>query len=86
MVKVYKTMQGKEIDMDRLMVKNELMPAIGNAGVNARGDIIGPGGKIVKKREEVMADYYETNPKAIQQEPQVSTTLEYNERPSKRNK
>ena len=54
--------------------------------MDARGDIIGPGGKIVKKREEVMADYYETNPKAIQQEPQVSTTLEYNERPSKRNK
>ena len=24
----------------------------GNAGTNARGDVIGPGGKIVKKREE----------------------------------
>jgi len=25
---------------------------VGNAGVNARGDKIGAGGKIVKKREE----------------------------------
>jgi len=64
MGRTYRTMQGKEIDMDKLMVKNELMPAIGNAKVNARGDELGNGGKILKKREEVVADYYESNPKA----------------------
>lgn len=61
----YKTMQGREIDMDKLLRQNELMPAIGNVRVNARGDELGPGGKIVKKREEVMSEYYENNPKAI---------------------
>lgn len=65
MGKLYKTMQGKEVDMDKLMRQNELMPAIGNVRVNARGDELGPGGKIIRKREEVIAKYYETNPKAI---------------------
>ncbi len=46
------TMQGKPIDLDALRTKNEKTIAVGNAGVNARGDTIGPGGKIVKKREE----------------------------------
>ena len=56
--KVYKTMQGKQVDMDLLRKRNELTPAVGNARVNARGDELGPGGKIVKKREEVLEDYY----------------------------
>lgn len=46
------TMQGKPIDFDALRTKNEKTIAVGNAGVNARGDTIGSGGKIVKKREE----------------------------------
>ena len=58
-------MRGREIDMDKLMAQNELMPAIGNARVNARGDELGSGGKIVKKREDVVAEYYEDNPNAI---------------------
>lgn len=61
----YRSMQGKEVDMDKLMRQNELMPAIGNIKVNARGDELGPGGRIVKKREEIIAEYYENNPKAI---------------------
>lgn len=56
--KVYKSMQGKQIDMDLLRQRNELTPAVGNAKVNARGDELGPGGKIVRKKEEVLKDYY----------------------------
>jgi hypothetical protein len=41
------------------------MPAVGNAKMNARGDELGPGGKIVKKREETINAYYENNPNAI---------------------
>jgi len=59
--KTYKTMRGKMVDMDLLQARNELTPAVGNARVNARGDEIGPGGKIIKKREELMREYYETN-------------------------
>ena len=60
----YKTMQGREIDMEKLARQHELTPAVGNLKVNARGDELGPGGQIVKLREEVMAAYYENNPKA----------------------
>ena len=57
--KVYKSMQGKTVDMDLLRQRNELTPAVGNARVNARGDELGPGGQIVRKREEVMREYYQ---------------------------
>jgi hypothetical protein len=69
-------MQGREVDMEKLMRQNELMPAVGNMRVNARGDELGPGGKIVKKREDVVAEYYEHNPNAVlKQQPQVQVSV-----------
>ena len=59
--KVYKTMQGKTVDMDLLRQRNELTPAVGNVRVNARGDELGAGGKIIKKREDVMKEHYKGN-------------------------
>lgn len=56
--KVYKSMTGKPVDVDQLRARNETTLAVGNARVNARGDEIGPGGKVIRKREEVMAEYY----------------------------
>lgn len=58
--KVYKTAQGKIVDMDMLRQRNELIPAVGNARVNARGDELGSGGKVVRKREDVLKEYYDT--------------------------
>lgn len=57
--KIYKTANGKNVDLDLLISRNELTPAVGNARVNARGDELGPGGKIIRKREDVLKDYYE---------------------------
>jgi hypothetical protein len=59
---VYKSMQGREVDLDKLRNKNETTLAVGNARVNARGDEIGAGGKIIKKREDIMAEYYTGRP------------------------
>lgn len=59
--KIYRSMQGKQIDLDLLIKRNELTPAVGNARVNARGDELGPGGKIIRKREEVVKEYYQNN-------------------------
>jgi hypothetical protein len=56
--KVYRTSNGKIVDMDLLRQKNELTPAVGNVRVNARGDELGPGGKIVRKREDILKDFY----------------------------
>ena len=69
--KVYTTMQGKQIDMDLLRKKNELTPAVGTARVNARGDELGPGGKIIRKREDIVKEYYRTQP--VAEEPAVAT-------------
>jgi hypothetical protein len=66
MGKTYRSMQGKEVDMEKLIIANELTPAVGNAKVNARGDELGPGGQIVRKREEVLAEYYAKNPRAVE--------------------
>jgi hypothetical protein len=56
--KVHKTMQGKEIDLDKLRIRNETTLAVGNAKMNARGDELGPNGKIVRKREEASTEYH----------------------------
>ena len=74
--KVYRTMQGKIVDLDKLIKRNELTPAVGNVRVNARGDELGPGGKIIKKREEVLRDYYEDNTPPTQFEEPTGKPIE----------
>ena len=49
---IYRSMQGKEVDMNKQMNQNELTVAVGNVKVNARGDELGPGGKIIRKKDE----------------------------------
>lgn len=56
MNKNYKTAQGKNLNMEKLRLLNELTPAIGNMNVNARGDLISTNGKIIKTRNEVMKE------------------------------
>lgn len=56
--RVYRTMQGKEVDMDKLLQRNETIPAVGNVRMNARGDELGQGGKVVRTREEIVSQYY----------------------------
>jgi len=74
----YKSMQGKEVDMEKIMRQNELMPAIGNIKVNARGDELGPGGTIIRKREDIINAYYEDNPDAAPMQA-ASVVAEVNE-------
>jgi hypothetical protein len=59
---VYRSMNGKEVDMNRLININELTPAVGNMRVNARGDELGAGGQIIRKREEILAAAVPENP------------------------
>lgn len=63
MGKTYTSMRGKQVDMERLSLQNETTPAVGNIRVNARGDELGPGGQIVRTREQVLQDYYKNNNK-----------------------
>ena len=45
-------MQCKPVDFEALRTKHEKTIAVGNVKRNARGDTLGEGGKIVKKRDE----------------------------------
>lgn len=48
--------KGQSIDMELLKFKNQHQVALGNLHMNARGDIIGRGGSIIKTREELLRD------------------------------
>ena len=68
MGKTYSSMQGKEIDMEKLALRNELSVAVGNMKVNARGDELGTGGKIVRTREQILQDYYKNKSRSVDQD------------------
>jgi predicted transcriptional regulator YheO len=56
--KVYKTAQGKTVDMGSLVLKNEKTRAVGNMGINARGDQVDDMNRVIQTRnEQVNAQY-----------------------------
>jgi len=66
MKRVYTTANGKQINLDALISQNESTIAVGNMKVNARGDQLGPGGRIETGKNQVMQDYYKlTTPVAV---------------------
>lgn len=77
--RVQVSMRGKVIDMDALRTQNDESVAIGNARMNARGDIMGPGGQIEIRREQLIREFYATHPQGAQQvslKPAVADTFE----------
>ena len=57
--RMYRTMQGRMVDIEKLRAANESVQAVGNMNVNARGDVLGPGGAIVTPKETIIKKYYE---------------------------
>lgn len=55
-MKKHTSYRGQSIDMEMLKFQNQHAVAIGNANLNARGDLIGRGGTVLKTREELMAE------------------------------
>lgn len=60
-----KSMRGVVLDLAQIMAQNEKVVAVGNAKMNARGDQVGPGGKVIKRREQIAKEYHEANPRAV---------------------
>lgn len=56
--KIYKTAQGKTIDMGQLILQNEKVRAVGNMNVNARGDVLDDRNQIIAKRTEQVNKQY----------------------------
>lgn len=62
-----RTMRGQFVDMARLAAENATKIALGNASMNARGDIISHSGTIIKTQEQITREYNASNPKAVRQ-------------------
>lgn len=50
--KVYRTAQGKTVDLGALQLQNETVRAVGNMGVNARGDRVNAKNQAVDSRTQ----------------------------------
>jgi len=50
--KVYRTAQGKVVDLGALQAQNEHVRAVGNMQVNARGDRIDANGEVISTRAQ----------------------------------
>ena len=70
--KMYRTMQGRMVDIEKLRSANESVQAVGNMNVNARGDVLGSSGQVVTPKAEVIKKYYE-QPKGKVSEGPAST-------------
>jgi hypothetical protein len=58
MAKIYRTANGKKVDMGALLLRNEEVRAVGNMGVNAKGDLINDKNtKLVARNEQVNKQY-----------------------------
>ena len=58
--KVYKSAQGKTVDMGRLQLQNENVRAVGNMKVNARGDMIDDMNRVISTKAEQVNKQYGT--------------------------
>jgi|TARA_B110000977_G_scaffold101071_1_gene132506 hypothetical protein len=70
--RMYRTMQGRMVDIEKLRSANESVQAVGNMNVNARGDVLGSNGQVVTPKAEVIKKYYE-QPKGKVSEGPAST-------------
>lgn len=56
--------KGTLVDFNQLIETQGATIAVGGI-MNARGDMIGRGGAVIKTRDEVANDYYNASPKAV---------------------
>jgi hypothetical protein len=57
MANKHRTMRGEPIDMAALVAQNGTAPAVGNARLNARGDVLAQNGSVLRTQEQVEAEW-----------------------------
>ena len=60
---VYRSANGKMVDMGALRLQNEKVRAVGNMRVNARGDEINDANEVIRKRNEQISQQYQQQTK-----------------------
>lgn len=63
MNRLHKTAQGLPFNMDKLRLQHENEIAVGNAGLNARGDSVLKNGEVVQDRNQRLKEYYKVKDK-----------------------
>jgi len=63
------------VDIEKLRAANETVRAVGNMGVNARGDVLGPSGQVIRPKEQVMREYYEQPKGKVDDKPLRTKTM-----------
>ncbi|WP_353482411.1 hypothetical protein [Haliscomenobacter sp.] len=56
---VYRSANGKTVDMGALRLQNEKVRAVGNMRVNARGDVINDNNEVIRTRNEQVSKQYQ---------------------------
>jgi len=71
--KVYRTAQGKTVDLGALMLQNENTRAVGNMKVNARGDLVDGWNRPIDKRTNQVQKQYERQVTNVRDEPVLAS-------------
>ena len=56
--KIYKSAMGKTVDLGALILENENVRAVGNMGVNARGDVLDGGNRVIDSKNKQVTRQY----------------------------
>ena len=70
--RMYRSAQGKMVDLGALQLRNENVRAVGNMGVNARGDLLDSNNKPIDSKNNQVARQYQ------RQTSNVTNTSVYN--------
>lgn len=76
---VYRTAQGKALDMAQLAARNEKVRAVGNMNVNARGDVIDSNNKIIKDNTKRVKAQYQN---VVKQRPEPAPARQQVQQPA----
>lgn len=71
--KVYRTAQGKTVDLGSLILQNETVRAVGNMGVNARGDRVDSQNRAIDSRNQRVGRQYARQTTNVSDQRKVKT-------------
>lgn len=83
--KIYRTAQGKQVDLGALQLQNENVRAVGNMGVNARGDLIDGNNRPIQSKNATVRRSYDRQITNVQNQP-VTKQPQPDARPQKQRK
>ena len=73
--KIYRTAQGKMVDLGALQLQNEHVRSVGNMGVNARGDLLDSNNRPMDSRNRQVASQYKKQTTNTSRTPVASSSV-----------